>query len=317
MKKHLLSLYQLRGESQDLRCAVVTARRACKGYYLSDHTNRFSRKERYSYLKGEEIEAMRSCMREKKIYCGDNYLEVDIFPYTFMKTGRNGRRSKKEKVSAPKQRNLNDKNARRYLVQKVKANFDSNDLYITLTYQDKFLPATLEEAEKIVENFLKRMRRRRRKEGLEDLKYILVTECEARIHHHLIINGGLDREVIQALWCMRRKKGEEQGEFIGLIQAQRLKPSNNRLEALCNYLSKDPKGKKRWSASKKLKSPVSRTNDCKYSKREIERIAKSVPDSTYWEKKYKGWILDDGAELKVIYNENVGWSIYAKMCKKE
>lgn len=56
---------------------------------------------------------MRSFMREKKIYCGDAYREVDIFSYTdTQKTASSRRkRSKKIKESEPKQKNLNDKNA--------------------------------------------------------------------------------------------------------------------------------------------------------------------------------------------------------------
>ena len=54
---------------------------------------------------------VRSFMREKKIYCGDHYREVDIYSYTDAqkKASGRGKRSKKVKESEPKQKNLNDK----------------------------------------------------------------------------------------------------------------------------------------------------------------------------------------------------------------
>ena len=80
---------------------------------------------------------MRSFIREKKIFCGDHYREVDIFPYTDAQksTSGRGKRSKKIKESPPKQKNLNDKNARRYLVQIGELNFgaDPDALHVTAT----------------------------------------------------------------------------------------------------------------------------------------------------------------------------------------
>lgn len=247
-------------------------------------------------------------------------MEVDIFPYTFMQQKRKGRRSRREKVSAPKQRNLNEKNAKRYFMQLVKTNFNKQDLHIVLTYKDEFLPDTIEEAENIVKNFLRRVNRRRKKEGLEPMKYVLVTEKgteNGRIHHHLIMSGGLDRRILQDLWSVRKVKGEKQPRYLGKLDAHYLKPKRNGLDDLAAYLCKDPQGKKRWIPSKNLEKPISRSNDCKYSKREVERIAKEFTDLAYWEKKYKGWTLTGDYDFKVVYNENVGWSIYIRMCKKE
>ena len=55
--------------------------------------------------------------REKKTDCGD-YREVDVIPRTDnAEKAVKGKRGKKKKVTEPKQKDLNDKNARRYLVQ--------------------------------------------------------------------------------------------------------------------------------------------------------------------------------------------------------
>ncbi len=56
-------------------------------------------------------------MREKKVDCG-GYREVDVIPRTEKgdRTAK-GKRGKRKKVTEPKQKDLNEKNAKRYLVQ--------------------------------------------------------------------------------------------------------------------------------------------------------------------------------------------------------
>ncbi|KMZ43964.1 MULTISPECIES: hypothetical protein [Bacillales] len=259
---------------------------------------------------------MRSFIREKKIYCGKQYMEVDIYQQTHVPSLPKGR-AKKEQVSAPKQRNLNDKNAKRYFIQLVNANFGEGDLHVTVTYAQ--VPETVEEAEKEAVNYIRRISRRRKREGLPPLKYILVTEHSTgksgekptRIHHHFIMNGGLDRDAVEDLWRKPRKKGQKEGERIGFVNADRLKPNDYGLEALSRYLMKNPNGKKRWSSSHNLEKPEYRTNDHKYTKRQVERIVKDeIDNQTFWQTKYPGWDL---TECKPQYNEIMGWAIYLKL----
>lgn len=259
-------------------------------------------------------------IKEKKIYCG-NYLEVDIIPRSRYEKAPEGTRNKKKKLSAPKQKRLNDKNARRYFIQIVNTNFGRMDLHVTCTYSKDELPETLEDAEREVRNYLRRVDYRRKKEGLTPLKYILVTEGgnekkdggTTRIHHHILMNGELDRDIVESLWCRRRKKGEKEGKRIGTINARRLQPDEFGLEALSRYLTKNnPKGKKRWSSSNNLDRPTMRPNDHKYTKRKVERLVKNIDDRAYWERQYEGYWL---TEAKAVYNDLTGWSIYLKMRK--
>lgn len=112
--------------------------------------------------------------REKKVDCG-TYREVDIIPRTDdAERAAKGTRKKRSKASTPAQKNLNEKNAKRYLVQVGNGNFGPGDLHISATYSPENLPDTLEEAEKNVTNFLHRVAYRREKLGLPPLKYILV-----------------------------------------------------------------------------------------------------------------------------------------------
>ena len=146
----------------------------------------------------------KSFMREKVIHCGKDYLSPEIFPYTgTQQQAVKGKRGKKKKVSEPKQKNLNDKRAKRYFIQLANANFGEGDLAVHLTYAPEFLPDSYEEAIKIVINFLRRVAYLRKKRGLPPLKYLLITQMGRngkRIHHHILMNGGLDRDEVESLW---------------------------------------------------------------------------------------------------------------------
>lgn len=273
---------------------------------------------------------MRSFEREKKIDCGKYYREVDIYTYTDAQKTASSRkkRSKKVRESEPKQKNLNEKNARRYFIQTANLNFnrDPDALHVSATYSTKYLPATVEEAEKEVSNYLRRVQYRREKEGLPPLKYMLVTsystgkdgEKPIRIHHHIIMNGGLDRDTVEELWRKCKRKGQKKGDRIGFCNADRLQQDESGIAALSNYLVKQGTGKKRWSSSRNLARPTSRTNDGRWTRKQIERIAKERPGREFWEKKYPGWTLtDDDYGVQYEYNDFTGWSIYLKLRKKE
>ena len=203
---------------------------------------------------------------------------------------------------------------------------DSDALHVTATYSPKHLPETIEEAEREASNWLRRIKYARKKAGLPPLKYILVTACTTgrdcdkpvRIHHHIIMNGGLTRDAVEELWRKPRCKGQKQGDRIGYCNADRLQADENGIAALCSYLVKQTGGKKRWSSSHNLKRPESRTNDGKYTRRQIEKLVRERPDRTFWEKKYQGWTLtSEDYGVRYEYNEITGWAIYLKLRKKE
>lgn len=267
--------------------------------------------------------------REKKIDCGP-YREIDIIPRTDnAERATRGKRGKRKKVSEPKQKDLNDKNSKRYLVQVGNGNFGVGDLHVSATYSNKHLPQTIEEAEKNVRNYLRRIEYRRGKLGLPPLKYILVTEYKfskdgtmlKRIHHHIIMNGGLSRDEVEMMWTNERinwkKASGDPGysvEQLGWVNADRIQTNENGIEALCKYIVKDPQGKKRWSSSRNLVRPVEKPNDHKYSKKQVEALAKS-PDSgkEFFEKEYKDFQI---VSIEPVHYEETGWHIYLRMWRK-
>lgn len=272
--------------------------------------------------------------REKKVDCG-NYREVDIIPRTDnAERATKGKRGKRKKVTEPKQKDLNDKNSKRYLVQLGNGNFGIGDLHVSCTYDADHLPDTVDEAARIVDNYLRRIAYRRGKLGIEPLKYILVTEygCKkdddtkiTRVHHHIIMNGGLDRDEVEMMWTNQRinwkRYGKDRDQYrntvkkMGWVNADRLQINENGIEALCKYVLKNPKGKKRWSSSRNLERPVQQPPaDHKHSKKKVEELAKSTDaGKEFFQKQFPNYEI---ADIKPEYYEETGWHIYLKMWKK-
>lgn len=281
--------------------------------------------------------ARKKFIREKRIYCGEEYLEVDIVPVTNMPEAGKGKKGQ----SSQAQKNLNDKRSKRRFVQIANTNFGVDDLHISATYNEEHLPITLEEAERNVHNYLDRVKRRMRRVTGQDLKYMLVTEYTpedeegqltlegmedkqtraVRIHHHIIINGGLSRDDLELMWSITRinwKKAQNDPEYrktvdyLGFVNCDRLQPNENGIEGLVNYINKRKKGCKKWSTSMNLKKPKEKKNDHKYSFRKLRTLAQTPEDKEVWRKQYKGY---EPTKIDFQYNEYTGWSVYLRLRK--
>jgi len=225
--------------------------------------------------------------RTKDTYAGDT-LRVEGFAYWDTRP-RCGARAKKLKESRAAQKRLNAKNAAVRFVDLLNANFNARDLHIVGTYDDKHgqLP-DIDRVRKDVRNYLASIQRALARLGLPKAKYMYVIEGAApgskqkRIHVHLVIGCGLSREELENLWRH------------GRAHADRLQPDEYGLIALGRYLSKDPKGRKRWSASKGLKQPEVRISDRKLSRRRAAEIARDrYAAKAIAEKLYPGWTIKD------------------------
>ncbi|MBQ8691262.1 MAG: hypothetical protein IJ516_05510 [Phascolarctobacterium sp.] len=268
-----------------------------------------------------------SFVRTKTYHCGGSqnkkakYIEIDLFP--MFDTDKKKGRSVKEKVTAPKQRELNDKRAKRYCMLLAKSNFDAGDYMLHPSYCEKYLPETIEEAEKEIKNFLRRVKRAAKKKGCE-LKYIYVTEQGAkkgRIHHHCIINAscGLTREEIENLWAKPYRKGMSKEELaMGYINVDRLQASKAGIDGAIKYMLKyerEIKGKRYFNASQNLRKPLESTSDEKTSKSKFAQMVLWPEDceemKKHFEKANPGYEL---VEVVKEYNdETKTYVIRAKM----
>lgn len=265
-------------------------------------------REEYIRRKFSSLGRARICTRT--ILAGD-MMEVDLYP-VFLK--KDMPRGEKMKASRQAQKNLNNKNRIKHITRLINANFSKRDLIAHLTYADGYLP-TEERAKKDMQNFLKKVRRRRKKQGLPPLKYIYVTEFvpegvqtkKIRIHHHLIMSGGLDRDEVESLWGK------------GRCQVQHAQPDDFELTGFAEYIGKleREKGRHSYCASKNLDKPKIYKSVTKLSRRKfLDIIRMGDGRAELLEKLYKGKFkyLDS---TTYVSQEFGGFYLYSRLRRKE
>lgn len=210
----------------------------------------------------------------KEIKAGDQ-MELEIYPQfqSMDDVPTAGRRAIKNNTA---QRNLNDKNARKHVERLINTNFSDNDLWITLTYDNKHLPSSMDEAVKNMQKYIRRVNYQRKKKGLPNAKYIYVTEynqaAKIRWHHHVIMDGTLDMDTVEACWKQSSRN-----------EVRRLRKDENGLTGIAKYLTKDnvrSKSERRWNSSQGLENPDVRIVHSKKTDGVYKPISKFVPRFT-------------------------------------
>ena len=111
-------------------------------------------------------------VRNVKYFCGKEYFETDLFEMPDMSARGKRLRERKINLSSPDQVRRNKNKALRTFRQKVRTNFTRNDIYLTLTYSLGNRPDCVKSAKNDFKNFIRRLNRRRKKAGLEAVKYM-------------------------------------------------------------------------------------------------------------------------------------------------
>lgn len=246
----------------------------------------------------------------KEIRAGTQ-LEVEIYP-EFPKSKNPYIPTDTQRESQRRaQRNLNEKNSRKQCERILNANFGSGDLWATFTYTDDCMPASMDEALKNMQNFIRRLNYQRKKRGLKNARYVYVTEGtqEGRWHHHVVLDGDMDMDTVERLWIKGKRN-----------QVRRLDADENGLTGMAKYITKERKKKsqKKWTPSKGLKKPAETVNHYKFTRKDIRDMAQ---DENCIEQKMLKWYARQGyvftsAERRT--NEiNGGIYIYAKLRRPE
>ena len=258
----------------------------------------------------------------KEIKAGEQF-EVEIYPQfkSMDEVPEEGRSIKRDNSRA--QRNLNDKNARKYVERLINRNFGDKDLWITLTYDDAHLPpdGDIDAAIKNMQNFIRRVNYQRKKRGLSKAKYVYVTEyneaAEIRWHHHLVMDGALDMDTVEKCWGQSSRN-----------EVRRLQKDENGLSGMANYIVKEKKrirSEKRWNSSQGLIDPDIRVVHSKQpekGKGSYKKIGKYVDEmvknQNVIEGQMKKWYPDfDFKDAAVYYNDFNGmFYIHARMRKR-
>lgn len=245
--------------------------------------------------------------RTKTIKSGE-VVECEVYPIWNNKSSIS--RAPRTKRSSKSQKNLNAKNALKYVIRLVNANFTDKDIWGTFTYETKKLPKTVEEADKVFANFIRRLKYYAQKNNFPALKYVYFTEFESdekkgkhRVHHHIITNFP-DRDVAEKLWRNGARK-----------QTRRLQADESGYEGCVRYCMKDPKGTKKYKASKNLVKPIVTIADTKFTRRKVERIIKGETNAVeIFEKLYAGY---DMIHYEHKFSEYVtGAYLYVKMSRR-
>lgn len=206
--------------------------------------------------------------RTKTIKSG-NVLEVECYP--IWSTASMKKKAKKHRDPEVAKR-YNDEQTKKRLVRKINANFTEKDLFVTLTYDDDYVPSE-DEARKDISSYLLRVKRWRKKHGMSDLKYVAVIEFgkgdrrRKKVHHHIIMSD-MDRDVAENLWPYGRRSSSH------------LRPDDYRFTKLTRYITKETSQKggadnrsKRYSVSRNLDEPKEQTSDRKLSRRRAAKLA--------------------------------------------
>lgn len=243
--------------------------------------------------------------KSENLKSGTVLLEAQIYP-SFASIEEMPQTTNKRETR-PSQQNLNDKNARRYLVRLACINFGKGDIWGTFGWDDAHKPDDMQRAKKDVKNFIARINRRRRKEGQENIKYIYIIAADdhTRPHFHILMSGdGIDRDELEELWgkCER-------------CNTRRIQPDDDFLiTGLATYISNNPHGTKRWCSSKNLVKPSITRSYSKFRRPKVERMVKSHEHlKAEMQKAYPGFKFLD-AEVK-HNGVNAAFYIYARMVR--
>lgn len=160
-------------------------------------------------------------------------------------------RAAKAKSSSEARMRINARTSWEKLEELLAANFDRDDLFVTLTYREA--PPTREYALRQLNKFLRLLREARRVNGepllaVKNCEHLRDDGSEGRWHHHIIINAtGADYDQIRALWSAW---GDN-------VDFEPLLGNGEDYGTRARYMCKEraPMGKQTWTPTRGLRRP--------------------------------------------------------------
>ena len=231
-------------------------------------------------------------------------IDAEVFP-VFGRNQRGELRRAKSQITREAQQRANDERSRIHLIQLVETNFSEKDVAIGLDYAGQ--APTVDRVDKDVRNFIARVKRARKKAGMDELKYIYAIGGDEmpgagysgkRPHVHMIMNGGIDRDELEKIWNN------------GRANCDRLQPRDEGLGGIAVYFTRQKQdrpekpGVRKWRASRNLKQPIRRSRDARMPNSRVKRIARDFRNEAkdVMEKLYPGYQLQD---VQVRYSDIV------------
>lgn len=206
--------------------------------------------------------------RETGYNMGQDYCDAVLFAVRGPKKGRRTL----GKPTSEAQEYINEKNARTHFARMANANFaDGRDCLVHLTFDSHHRPESRRACKRIMDNFLRRLKRAWDKAGMErELRYLYVIEGNdgKRLHVHMLMTGGMSCAEIKALWGMA-----------DIVNVDRLQAGKKGYEALSTYLTKQGKlsdGEHRWYGSRNLVKPDYEERNAKIPMDEVEELGNYI-----------------------------------------
>ena len=150
-----------------------------------------------------------------------------------------------------------------------------------MTYQQQ--PESPEEAQRLLRNYIRRVQRARKKQGLPPLKYIAVTEKgskNGRYHHHVTLSGGMDRDELEKLWGSGTRTpavcSSRRAALPGSVT------TSSRARSMLEH-----------GTPRKTLSTEPKTRDGRISGKRAEELARDTTNNAEYERLYPGYFLAD------------------------
>lgn len=237
-----------------------------------------------------------------KTYKYGRVLEAEIFP--MWRNRRAAARVAKAKPTTAAMERINHLNTVKKISRYINANFTEQDLWATFGWDEDNLPGSTDAAWKELNNFLRRLKRAYKKAGAEfKALYVLEYGRDIRSHVHMVLSGGVPREIIEEKW-----KGG------GRKQTRALQPDKMGCTGLAHYFGKNKRCERKWHHTQNLIMPQPTISDGKITKRGAEKILESEQQAKeYFERIYPGYEFNG---IDIRFSEMVsGVYCYATMSR--
>jgi len=241
-------------------------------------------------------------------------LDVEAFPVW----ATNGdRREAKESSTPEARRRVNERNSKKRFLRLFYANFGQGDMFLTLTIEGE---VSAQIAKRQVTNYIPRLKRLRKKQGLPELKYLYYiqggnvgkTGNPVRWHVHMFINA-MDRAAAEGAWKA------------GFANSKVLRKRGDKLVGIGSYATRFYKSERieceelllrRWAASSNLSKPKVRYPKHRLTRRRASKIAEDYQGAArIFEKEFPQYEL---YELEIRQSDFVGGAyFYATLFRRE
>lgn len=245
-------------------------------------------------------------VRCRTVDCGE-YQRINNYPVHAPAKQRAAKRNPSSEIQA----RLNAENSANRLSDLIHTNFTPDDTALHLTYSDANMPESVERAQRMAYNYMRRLVRLWMKNTGKDkkeFKYIIVTEQSStgRLHHHCIISGGLTMQELSDKWGL------------GHTTLKALEFDENGLVGLTKYITKSRISYRRWQASKNLSEPAVRTNDAKIRKKDVRYITEHPEDTWFIEQLHPGYsVCPDSVKVETEASLGSGYFVSYMLYKSQ